>query len=453
MNDKNVRLSEIIAPFFHKTFLSKKPNQIDSGGRASTKTSKNALKVVYHILNEKDCSAIVLRRHTNKLRRSVYSEIKKAFSRLGLSENIHYKSTVSPFEITYLGNGNKIYFSGVENYESLKGFIDESRPIKIVWIEELTEFFDKSLEDGEELISNIEATFSRGNHDWFFILYSFNPPRNPNHAIMRWTAKMRKRDDVIYTHTTYLEVNPEWLGTSFLQQAERLKEYDEELYRHTYLGECVGTRGRIYTIKEEYTKEVESYYDFYTMAIDIGESKSATTFCLVGFRYENLKLKAHLLEEFHHRNHDLREVDQLDFEGYAIMFIDFYNKCVEKYGRHPLQIRIDHDVMFKKALKVQFTKNKLNYSLVRLAIKNKINDRINAFKIMLASGLFHFSKNCPITIQAFKDALWNEKKADKGIDERLDDLTTNIDSLDCVEYAVEPYFNKIIDSRMWKGVE
>ena len=170
MNDKNVRLSEIIAPFFHKTFLSKKPNQIDSGGRASTKTSKNALKVVYHILNEKDCSAIVLRRHTNKIRRSVYSEIKKAFSRLGLSEHVHYKSTVSPFEITYLGNGNKIYFAGVENYESLKGFIDESRPIKIVWIEELTEFFDKSLEDGEELISNIEATFSRGNHDWYFIL-------------------------------------------------------------------------------------------------------------------------------------------------------------------------------------------------------------------------------------------------------------------------------------------
>lgn len=441
----SIKLSDHLIPQFRGIFLSKKSHQIDKGGRSSSKTSKNALKVVYHLISEEQCSIVVMRRHSNKIRRSVFNEIKKAFNRLGMLENVHYKATVSPFEITYFGNGNKIYFTGIDSVDDVKGMVDESRPIKVVWIEELTEFFNKSLEDGEELITNIEATFSRGNNDWFFMLYSFNPPRNPNHAIMRWLAKMNERGDTRITHSTYLEVPVEWLGRPAINQAEALKESDEELYQHVYLGECVGTRGRIYKIKKEYIKQPSNYYDFYTMAIDIGESKSATTFCLVGFKTVNGKLTAQLLEEYWHRNIEHREVDQKEFKDYASDFINFYKKNVEKYKRHPLQIRVDHDVMFLKELKRQFQENKMDFSRVHKAIKYDINDRINAFKLMMALGLFSFSKDCPITIQAFKDALWNEKKADKGIDERLDNLTSNIDSLDCCEYAVEPMFTKMIN--------
>ena len=40
--------------------------------------------------------------------------------------------------------------------------------------------------------------------------------------------------------------------------------------------------------------------------------------------------------------------------------------------------------------------------------------------------------------------LRNYYKVNKGIDERLDDLTTNIDSLDCCEYSLEPFFCEMI---------
>ena len=58
-----MKISEVIAPAFWKTFNSKKPRQIDKGGRGSTKTSKNALKVDLHCLTEDKCSAIVIRKY------------------------------------------------------------------------------------------------------------------------------------------------------------------------------------------------------------------------------------------------------------------------------------------------------------------------------------------------------------------------------------------------------
>lgn len=97
-----MKLSEIIAPSFWKTFNSLKPRQIDKGGRGSTKTSKNALKIVVHCQDEKNksaCSAIIIRKYQNTLRDSVYKEIKRAMKRIGMIENIDYTSTIQPLRI------------------------------------------------------------------------------------------------------------------------------------------------------------------------------------------------------------------------------------------------------------------------------------------------------------------------------------------------------------------
>ena len=79
-----MKLSSLIAPSFWNTFNSKKPRQIDKGGRGSTKTSKNSLKVNIHCLKEEKCSAIIIREYQNTLRDSVYKEIKRALKRMKL---------------------------------------------------------------------------------------------------------------------------------------------------------------------------------------------------------------------------------------------------------------------------------------------------------------------------------------------------------------------------------
>lgn len=166
-----VSIRDIIAPHFVPYFNSRKTNQIYEGGRNSTKTSMIAIKIVYNCLNEDNCSAVCMRNHQIDLRKSVFREIKRACHRLGLVEGIDYKATVSPMEITFFKNENKIYFAGGDDFETIKGTIDEKKLIKIIWFEELTNFKD------EETIEQIKATFTRGNNDWFMALYSYNPPK------------------------------------------------------------------------------------------------------------------------------------------------------------------------------------------------------------------------------------------------------------------------------------
>jgi len=277
-----ISLKEIIAPHFWKTFLSKSPHQIDLGGRASTKTSKNAIKVIFHCLQEKNCSAVILKRYQNTIRNSVYKEIKRALKRLGQVENMDYWSYVSPMYIR-LANGNNIYFAGGDDYERLKGMIDESNPIKIVWFEELTEF------DNKDILDQIIATFSRGNMDWFISLYSYNPPKNRYHWVNLWVEDQKQRDGVQVTSTDYRAVPFDWLGNSFIEEAERLKKYDEKRYRWIYLGEVIGIDGLIYNpelfIIEPPKTLVNRKFLYLDFAIDTGHQTSATT-CLC-FGYAN----------------------------------------------------------------------------------------------------------------------------------------------------------------------
>ena len=281
--DQIINVKDLIAPHFYRTFNSKKPHQIDDGGRASTKTSKNALKIVYHCISEKDCNAIIIKRYQNTIRNSVFKEIKRALKRLGLQEDVDYKATVSPFQIHIYETGNNIYFAGGDDYEKVKGFIDEDAPIKIVWFEELTEF------DEPDQIDQIIATFSRGNDDWFITMYSYNPPKNRFHWVNLWAEQMKQRDDVLYSHTDYRSVPEKWLGQKFIDEAERLKKYDEKRYRWIYLGEVIGIEGLIYNpdlfIIEpaNYIEEHKLRILYVDFAIDCGHQTSATSCGAYGY--------------------------------------------------------------------------------------------------------------------------------------------------------------------------
>lgn len=72
-----------------------------------------------------------------------------------------------------------------------------------------------------------------------------------------------------------------------------------------------------------------------------------------------------------------------------------------------------------------------------MCVKHKINDRIHFVLKLFSMGMFKICKHCTVTIDAFNSAVWNEKVKDK--DERLDNGTSNIDTLDATEYAFEPY--------------
>ena len=155
MTRKEVRISDLIIPAFWDSFNdTEHTHKILTSGRAGTKTSEAAIEAVYKVVNMDDCAVVVLRKRHNKLRKTVYKEIKRAIKRLGIPESA-FKITVSPMEITYKPNGNTIYFSGSDSIDDTKGIIDESKPIKLVLLDEVSEFFTDG--EGEDELQNIEA--------------------------------------------------------------------------------------------------------------------------------------------------------------------------------------------------------------------------------------------------------------------------------------------------------
>lgn len=119
-----------------------------TSGRAGTKSSYAAIRSDYQLVSDANGSVVVLRKHHNKLRKTVYKEMLRGINRLEIPKS-KFRITKSPMEITYKKYGTTMYFAGSDGIDDTKGIIDEDKPIKLVVLDELTEFFD----DGEERMS------------------------------------------------------------------------------------------------------------------------------------------------------------------------------------------------------------------------------------------------------------------------------------------------------------
>lgn len=336
---KQVRLSQQIIPKYHKTFNDKKyTHKIFTSGRAGTKSSRGAIKAIYKIISDDNCSIVILRKFHNKLKKTVYKECLRAIKRLGLDKS-DFKITVSPMEIKYLQNGNTIYFTGNDSIDDTKGMIDEDKPIKLVILDELTEFFEKG--EGEDEIQNIEATFIRGNDEEFCMEYYFNPPKNPKAEIMQWVEKMKKRKDCIQIHTDYRDVPEEWLGKKLIESAEELQRLDPKMYNWLWLGLCTGIDELIYYMfKEEMiqepTKEQIANMKFLVAGGDYGQM-NATTFQVFGIDYRERCVRG--IDEYYYSGRDAGK--QKSPSDYAKDFKELKDKVEKETGKKLLVLFLD----------------------------------------------------------------------------------------------------------------
>ena len=78
---------------------------------------------------------------------------------------------------------------------------------------------------------------------------------------------------------------------------------------------------------------------------------------------------------------------------------------------------------------------------VHNSIKNPVIDRIRFLDMALANKRFYIMKNCVKTIDAVRSAVYDSNSKEE---KRLDDGTTNIDSLDAMEYAFEKHMGDFV---------
>lgn len=308
MPQQEIKISDIIIPKYMPVFNNRSIRHIIlTSGRAGTKSSYAAIRSDFQIVSDPHASVVVLRKHHNKLRKTVYKEMIRGIKRLGLSKN-KFSIKVSPMEISYKKTGATIYFSGSDGIDDTKGIIDEDKPIKLVVLDELTEFFDDG--EGEDELQNIEATFIRGNQSGFQMIYLFNPPKNPNASIMEWVAKMEQRPDCIHIHTDYRDVPPSWLGPDLIESAEALREIDPKQYEWVWLGKCIGIEDVIYYMFSpekhlyrfaDYPDEEKRRIGEIGIGVDYGQ-QNPTTFEAFGIDYEAQKLRG--IAEYYHSGRD-----------------------------------------------------------------------------------------------------------------------------------------------------
>ena len=322
----DISLKDIIAPHFWNIFNNLKVHNVIYGGRGSTKTSMIALNIVFNCISDDDCSAVILRRYQNLLRNSVYKEIKKACKRLGLVEKVDYYAYVSPMQIVF-ANGNTIYFASGDDYEAVKGMTDENKSIKKVWFEELTGW-----DDADE-IDQIIATFTRGNSTYFNAFYSYNPPKNRFHWVNLWKESKLLRDDYLFSESDYRTVPKNWLGPIFIDEAERLKKYDEKRYRWIYLGEVIGIEGLIYNPdlliieKPNYIEENKLRILYVDFAIDCGHQTSATSCGAYGYATDG---RWYRLDTYYYSPHE--KTRKKAPSELAQDLFDFRNYICKKYN-------------------------------------------------------------------------------------------------------------------------
>ena len=340
-------------------------HQIITSGRAGTKSSFAGILGISTIISDEPAAVIVLRKRHNKLRKTVYKEMIRAIGRLGLSKD-DFDIGISPMEIRHKRTGNVIYFSGSDSIDDTKGIIDENKPIRLVILDELTEFFDVG--EGEEELTNIEATFVRGNDESFRMLYLYNPPKNPNAPVNVWCKKMEMREDTIHKHIDYRDVPVNWIGKKLLESAELLKNTDYRLYRWVWLGECIGVDDLIYYMFcDAHRCEPEAtHYRLIGIGVDYGQ-QNATTYQAAGININKRRIEG--LGEFYHSGRESGK--QKSPSDYAKELIRFTDALHEEYSCSAFYVYIDPSA---KGLAEEIKRLAMQSRQYAIAIKDAEND-------------------------------------------------------------------------------
>ena len=259
-------------------------------------------------------------------------------------------------------------------------------------------------------------------------------PEGPSH----WFKKFLDGNADIYQQKYTLYDNP-FLAKEVLQNLET--EYRGTVFFDRYiLGDWKAAEGTIYMLFADETEKflvnkVNEQLAIVTIGVDYGAGKSKIKFVASGITY-NFR-NVYVLDEI-----DLTGV--YDPEQIYEKFIEFYKRVYDKYDKCQYAF-CDYGALgnvITLGLIRRCQKERLPVQIVDCS-KGLINDRIFLSSTLMAQKRFYILRKNTIITKAFQDALWNDKKPD----ERLDDGTTDVDSLDAFEYSINSFYENLINSR------
>lgn len=331
--------------------------------------------------------------------------------------------TIKPSTNTATLFGQKVYCLGAEKISQVAKIQGSS--IKYCYGDEVAKW---SPEFFEMLKSRLDKAYS-----------CFDGTCNPEHPT-HWLKQFLESDADIYLQHYRLFDNPhlpqayvnalcqEYAGTIYYDRlVEGLwKRAEGAIYRkfadspNAFKVASADIIDKPGTIRPQIMKIV--------MGVDFGGNKSGHSFVATAFMKDGRVVpiaSARAMQKDYNRPIDASMLDKL-----ACEFVDFVGN---KYGL-PGAVYWDN----AESVLGNTIRNAVNAKwpeiAVRPARKVRIKDRIDATIRLQGSGRFQVTEDCESLSKAFEEAVWNDKKLE---DERLDDGTSDIDSLDAFEYTIE----------------
>lgn len=178
------------------------------------------------------------------------------------------------------------------------------------------------------------------------------------------------------------------------------------------------------------------------IGLDFGGTQSGHSFVARGYTddyREVIAIKSRRIVPKEEKEEiDSNKLDEL-FCDFAQEVIDEYS-VIDKNGDYVGYCNVE-SVFFDNAETVlgnsirNAVERRFPWISVKAAKKQAINDRIRCTVRIMGAGRFFITKDCESLETALSDAVWDKEVKDR--DERLDDGSTDIDSLDAFEYTIE----------------
>ena len=285
----------------------------------------------------------------------------------------------------------------------------------------------------------------------------FDGACNPEHPT-HWLKEFIDNQELdIYLQRYTIFDNP-YLPEEFVEQL--CKEYEGTIYYdRLILGRWKRAEGSIYKkfaddpevfrceIVDQITGDAKykqiRQQDIVSIEIglDFGGNKSGHSFVARGYT-DDYRLVIGIMSK---RIMAKDENEDIDSNMLDKLFCEFVQEVIEKYSmidRYGDNVRYCNveTVYYDNAETVlgnsirNAVEKRFPWISVKKAGKATINDRIRCTVKLMGADRFFITKDCESLKTAFSDAVWDK---DVKEDERLDDGSTDIDSLDAFEYTIE----------------
>lgn len=268
-------------------------------------------------------------------------------------------------------------------------------------------------------------------------LFATCNPDSPSHWVKE--KYIDNADNLDCAVWTFLLTDNMYLSEEYLDNIR--KEFQGVFYNRFILGQWVRAEGIVYP---QFANNVEDYYlpenfNFgnivkVSIGVDFGGNKSASTFVCTGFT--KFMKDVIILEAERHP-------EELNPERLDELFANFVEMCTNKYGKASVTYADSAEQILIRGLRNTTIRKGLATNVVN-AIKMPILDRIILVNKLINQHRFFVQKHCRTVINALCEAVWDEKKEN----ERLDDFTSDIDTLDAMEYSIEKDYRLLTDYKV-----